>query len=413
MIYKKIIVFLKFIFLIFIFYNYGFFKFQTKSIEKFEGLIVSVNSNVLTTYDLSERIKLALRALDLEDNISNRDNVREKVLELLIIEKIKKSEAVKENINYTEDELIDFASLLYNFPREKFDEFKLFINEENSIDVDILIEQLSSELMWKKLLQKKFSSKIIISQQEIEKILKDEKKKQGKYEYNFTEVFFENKTNKDWSESKKKLKNFVSLLDQGISFNNLADKYGFGNENQDSELNWTIEDNLDIEVKKILTEMKEGDISKEIKVNDGYKIVKLNRKRIFGYAMVKYSFIKISSFEIENLDFSKFSSISCSDDKFNINEKISAIKLTDVVANEMVNVYLEKLKKLEKGKFSTVISHDNQFSVLKLCDKKNELNQVEQRNKIQNNLYAKKFNQLASTFIANLRKNANIKYFNK
>ena len=413
MIYKKIIVFLKFIFLIFIFYHYGFFKFQTKSIEKFEGLIVSVNSNVLTTYDLSERIKLALKALDLEDNILNRDNVREKVLELLIIEKIKKSEAVKENINHTDDELIDFASLLYNFPREQFEEFKLFINEENSIDVDILMEQLSAELMWKKLLQKKFSSKIIISQQEIEKILNDEKKKQGKYEYNFTEVFFENKTNNDWSESKKKLKNFVSLLDQGISFNNLADKYGFGNENQDSELNWTIEDNLDIEVKKILTEMKEGDISKEIKVSDGYKIVKLNRKRIFGYEMLKYSFIKISSFEIENLDFSKFSSISCSDDKFNINEKISAIKLTDVVANEMVNVYLEKLQKLEKGKFSTVISHDNQFSVLKLCDKKNELNQVEQRNKIQNNLYAKKFNQLASTFIANLRKNANIKYFNK
>ena len=413
MIYKKIIVFLKFIFLIFIFYHYGFFKFQTKSIEKFEGLIVSVNSNVLTTYDLSERIKLALKALDLEDNIFNRDNVREKVLELLIIEKIKKSEAAKENINHTEDELIDFASLLYNFPREQFEEFKLFINEENSIDVDILMEQLSAELMWKKLLQKKFSSKIIISQQEIENILNDEKKKQGKYEYNFTEVFFENKTNNDWSESKKKLKNFVSLLDQGISFNNLADKYGFGNENQDSELNWTIEDNLDIEVKKILTEMKEGDISKEIKVNDGYKIVKLNRKRIFGYAMLKYSFIKISSFEIENLDFSKFSSISCSDDEFNINNNISAIKLTDVVANEMVSVYLEKLEKLENGKFSTVISHDNQFSVLKLCDKKNELNQVEQRNKIQNNLYAKKFNQLASTFIANLRKNANIKYFNK
>ena len=413
MIYRKIVVFLKFIFFIFTFYHYGFFNFQTKSVEKFEGLIVSVNSNVLTTYDLSERIKLALKALDLEDNILNRDNVREKVLELLIIEKIKKSEAVKENINHTDDELIDFASLLYNFPREQFEEFKLFINEENSIDVDILMEQLSAELMWKKLLQKKFSSKIIISQQEIEKILNDEKKKQGKYEYNFTEVFFENKTNNDWSESKKKLKNFVSLLDQGISFNNLADKYGFGNENQDSELNWTIEDNLDIEVKKILTEMKEGDISKEIKVNDGYKIVKLNRKRIFGYEMLKYSFIKISSFEIENLDFSKFSSISCLDDEFNINNNISAIKLTDVVANEMVNVYLEKLKKLEKGKFSTVISHDNQFSVLKLCDKKNELNQVEQRNKIQNNLYAKKFNQLASTFIANLRKNANIKYFNK
>ena len=405
--------FLKFIFFIFTFYHYGFFNFQTKSVEKFEGLIVSVNSNVLTTYDLSERIKLALRSLDLEDNISNRDNVREKVLELLIIEKIKKSEAIKENVNHTEDELIDFASMLYNFPRERFEDFKVFINKENGIDIDILMDQLSAELMWKKLLQKKFSSKVIISQQEIEKILEDEKKKQGKYEYNFTEVFFENKTRNDWSESKKKLKNFVSLLDQGISFNNLADKYGFGKENQDSELNWTIEENLDTKLKKILTEMKEGDISREIKVNDGYKIIKLNKKRIFGYQMLKYSFIKVSSFEIENLDFSKFSSISCSNDKFNIGSNISAIKLTDVIANEMISVYLEKLEKLEIGEFSTVISHDNQFSVLKLCDKKNELNQVEKRNKIQNNLYAKKFNQLASTFIANLRKNANIKYFNK
>ena len=100
---------------------------KLKALEKFEGLIVSVNSNVLTTYDLSERIKLALKALDLEDNISNRDTVRERVLELLILEKIKKSEAIKENIDHTEDELIDFASMLYNFPKEQFEDFKLFI----------------------------------------------------------------------------------------------------------------------------------------------------------------------------------------------------------------------------------------------------------------------------------------------
>ena len=62
---------------------------------------------------------------------------------------------------------------------------------------------------------------------------------------------------------------------------------------------------MDLEVKKIITEMKEGDIYKKIKVYDGYKIIKLNKKRIVGYQMVKYSFIKISSFEIENLRFCK------------------------------------------------------------------------------------------------------------
>ena len=101
------------------------------------------------------------------------------MLELLIIEKNKKTEAIKENIEHTDDELISFASMLYNFPKEQFEDFKLFINKENEIDIDILLEQLSAELMWKKLLQKKFSSKIIINKQEIDKVIKDEKKKTG------------------------------------------------------------------------------------------------------------------------------------------------------------------------------------------------------------------------------------------
>ena len=45
--------------------------------EQFEALIASVNSDVITTYDLSQRIKLALKSLELNDTIENRDTVRE------------------------------------------------------------------------------------------------------------------------------------------------------------------------------------------------------------------------------------------------------------------------------------------------------------------------------------------------
>ena len=78
--------------------------------EKFEGLIVSVDSEAITTYDLSERIKLVLKALNLEDNIKNRDSVRDRVLELLILEKIKKIESEKFNVEITDEELKDFIS---------------------------------------------------------------------------------------------------------------------------------------------------------------------------------------------------------------------------------------------------------------------------------------------------------------
>ena len=67
--------------LLFIFFSFS----NLSSEEKYEGLIVSVDSEAITTYDLSERIKLVLKSLKLEDNIKNRDYVRDRVLELLIL----------------------------------------------------------------------------------------------------------------------------------------------------------------------------------------------------------------------------------------------------------------------------------------------------------------------------------------
>ena len=130
--------------------------------EKFEGLVVSVDSEAITTYDLSERIKLVLKSLKLNDNINNRDTVRERVLELLIIEKLKKIEAKKAQINVSKKELIQFASIVYNFPENDFEDFKSFLKEEN-IDPEIVLEQLKNELLWKKLSQQMFSSNTLIA----------------------------------------------------------------------------------------------------------------------------------------------------------------------------------------------------------------------------------------------------------
>jgi len=406
-----------FVIIIIFFFNSIFLKKclseQTVEAEKFEALIASVNSDVITTYDLSQRIRLALKSLELEDTIVNRDTVRERVLELLIIEKIKKSAATKKDIKHTEEELVNFASLLYNFPKEQFDEFKVFIEKENGIDSNVLLEQLSSELMWKKLLQEKFSSKIVISKQEIDKILTNQEKKLGKYEYNFTEVFFENESIDSWLNTEKKLKKFLSLLDQGIPFDSLAEKYDNNfDKNNRKGLKWEIEDNLNLEIKQTLLDMEIGQISSKIKVNDGYKIIKLNKKRIFGNQNTKYTFLKVSSFDPEKLDFTKFSSLQCSEKELTINDDITAVRIEDIKASDMISVFLEKLETLKVQMFSSVIEYNNQFSVLKLCDKKNEENEQMKRNKIQSKLYSQKFNQLSNTFLANLRQNANIKFFN-
>ena len=126
--------------IIFFFLKIIFFENNLFAQEKFEGMIVSIEKEIITTYDLSQRIKLALRSLNLEDSISNRDSVRERMLELLILEKIKTIEAKKNNISHTEEELINFTSNIYNFSKDDFEGFKSFLENEG-FDIDILLDQ--------------------------------------------------------------------------------------------------------------------------------------------------------------------------------------------------------------------------------------------------------------------------------
>ena len=85
---------------------YQLFFLKVFSEEKFESLIASVDSEAITTYDLSERIKLVLKSLKLEDNIKNRDSVRDRVLELLIIEKLKKLKHLKPKLQRVKMKLL-------------------------------------------------------------------------------------------------------------------------------------------------------------------------------------------------------------------------------------------------------------------------------------------------------------------
>ena len=382
--------------------------------EKFEALIATVNSEVVTTYDLSQRIQLALKSLQLEDTIKNRDSVRERVLELLILEKIKNNEAVKNEVSYTDDELIQFASILYNFPKDKFEDFKSYIETEE-LDIDVLFEQLSSELLWKKLVREKFSSLITINENEIDKAINEIKQKQGKIEYNLTEILFESSNKNNENEVQNKIDKFLSLLDQGISFSTLAKKFSNTNTQEiDENLNWVFEENLDNQTRGILMNMKSGEISNKIKIENGYKIIKLNKKRIVGNKRIKYSFIKISSLFADSISLVNKELLKCNEPIPVLPDDISAIKIEDVYSNELSDVFRQGIEATEKFKFSRLIENNGEFSLLMLCSiDQEEKSNIPTRDQIENKLYTDRFNQLTNTFIANLRKNANIKFFNR
>ena len=205
----------------------------------------------------------------------------------------------KNDISHTEEELINFTSNIYNFSKDDFNGFKSFLENEG-FDIDILLDQMSSELLWKKFLQKTIASKIIISEQEIQDSFDERTKNKGKYEFDYNEVLFLNDSPGNWKKSKKKMEEFLKLLDKGITFENLSKKFNevYTMESQNSR--WVLEDNIENKTKELLQKMKPGEIL-SFQDTDGYKVIKLNKKRFYGSSNFKYSFLKLSALDEETL----------------------------------------------------------------------------------------------------------------
>jgi hypothetical protein len=333
------------------------------------------------------------------------------MLELLIVEKIKTIEAHKNDISHTEEELINFTSNIYNFSKDDFKGFKSFLENEG-FDIDILLDQMSSELLWKKYLQKVLASKIIISEQEIQDSFDERTKNKGKYEFDYNQVKFLNNPPENWKKSKKKMEEFLKLLDKGITFENLSKKFNevYSMDSQNSR--WILEDRIDQKTKDTLKGMKEGQIL-SFRDSDGYKVIKLNKKRFYGNSNFKYSFLKLLAYNDESLKKIQKNEINCDMVSKTLKNNVELMKFENLMLEEMNKIFRENLEILKEGEMTNVLKKDSEFMRLKLCKKDIDNKSVISKTDIEKMIYTQKFNQMANTLISNLRKNTNVKFFNK
>ena len=168
----KIAIYKKIIFLSILFFIYDH---KIKSQDNFESIIGTVDSEPITTYDLSQKIKIMLNSMGLVDSIENRDSLRNRAVELIIEEKVKLIESKNQQVEISDEEVDTFISDIFAFPLSDKEKFVSFLKEEE-IDYDILFDQIKTELLWKKIIDKKFGSLISPNPEEVKKIMSEYEK---------------------------------------------------------------------------------------------------------------------------------------------------------------------------------------------------------------------------------------------
>jgi len=254
-----------------------FFLLFSSSFSNELKIKVKINNEIITNIDIiNEKNYLAFLNPDLKK--LSMDNQKSIAKNSLIKEIVKKKELTKYfDISKDYSFIDDIEKDL--FKRKGFlnkSKFKNFL-KNNNLDYSLIREKLKLEALWNQLIFNKYSKSIKIDKNLLkERISKELKNSKNKYQYNLSEILFEDDLNIGFDKTFQKIKDNI----ESIGFENTANIYGISNSSKNGGLiGWINETQITNELRKKINNIKIGEITKPIKIPNGYLILKLNDKK--------------------------------------------------------------------------------------------------------------------------------------
>ena len=264
--------FKKYIFFLLSLIVIDFSFFPAKAIKN--KIIVKIDNNIITDYELKNKLKTSLILSNQEINQINIDKNKRRALLYLIDLKLKTNELSKykvevDKLNVHNQLLALSANNVIEFEK-KFQKF--------GINFESFIEELKIETAWKQLMYKIYKEKVKINQEELEKQVLNYIKnssnitelKISEIEINLDENFnYENEVTFINKEIEKN-----GFGETALKFSSSPSSKNFGN------IGWVNEESLSPQISKILRNMKVGDISPPIKNINTLLFLQLTDKKI-------------------------------------------------------------------------------------------------------------------------------------
>lgn len=244
-------------------------------------ILVKIENEIVTQYQLENKIKTLLFFSNQNLNQENINNTKNQALVSLINLNLKKHEIKKYDVEAPKEsidkQLLQISSGNIDALKKKF--------LENNLDYDFLLEEIKIEMAWQKLIFSIYNKKVNINEKEIESQIENiKKKKTDIIEYKLAEIVISISNEKDRI---KKIE-FITEEIKKNGFENTASKLSEALTSKTSgDLGWLNANSLSYKISNILSKMTVGEISKPIVSTDNILFLKLVDKRSLKLNMSK------------------------------------------------------------------------------------------------------------------------------
>ena len=246
--------------------------FPAKAIKN--KIIVKIDNNIITDYELKNKLKTSLILSNQEINQINIDKNKRRALLYLIDLKLKTNELSKYNV---EVDKLNVHNQLLALSENNIIEFEKKF-QKFGINFESFIEELKIETAWKQLMYKIYKEKVKINQEELEKqVLNYIKNSSNITELKISEI----EINLDENFNYESEVTFINKEIQKNGFGETALKFSSSPSSKNfGNIGWVNEESLSPQISKILRNMKVGDISPPIKNINTLLFLQLTDKKI-------------------------------------------------------------------------------------------------------------------------------------
>ena len=235
-------------------------------------ILLKVENEIITNYEVKDKILRTLYLTNQEINQYNINKLKKRSLDSIVQLKIKKIELLKYNLNLDQIQLTNYLNRISNNDILGFQEN--FI--KNKLSYDLFLDEVKTELKWKKLIYEIYSKKISFNEEsvndELEEIIKNNKKIE---EVNISEIEIMVNQQSD-KTSIIEIQNDI----KEIGFENAALKYSISpSASQKGNLGWLNVETLSNQIYDVIYKMQPGEISEPIKKQNSILFLKINDRR--------------------------------------------------------------------------------------------------------------------------------------
>lgn len=362
---------------------------------------IQVNNSVITQFELEQRAKF-LGALKFTGNHSELAQTQ------LIEERLKQSEAQKLNISASDFEIED---ALKRFASRANLTVKEFNKELKRLEIypDTFRSYVETEVIWQKLVNKKFGAQSSVSNLQLQRA-KSISKFEDTIQVLLTEIIIP--FSKDDRSEKENLANLLKQIKSTEEFSNAAQKYSKApTATVGGRVKWQNFDRLPGIIKPLILGLSPGQVTEPIMLTKAIALFQLRDIRE----------IKTDRTQLELIDFIKVKSdlkyLSLVQDNFHNCSDLEAIiggqtevTLTrkKLLSDEIPNTLVPVLDNLDQNE-SEIIVADGQSQLVIMCERNNQLNSTAQTlEQDKNVLQTNRLKHLARSFLETLKDNARI-----